>query len=328
MPLNILELNNELLTSIAAHLSVEDLRTFSIVCHRFALIAHDDATWREMLHNAFGVTYKLPEQTWKQQYERKCNDPQNNRICPHLGMVSRKSLQPYISPYNNVMHRPPPQHNCATCGQNHYDSGLCLYIYKGNIRIRCKECAYRFHAMAPNRHGILLRIPVLQMYCFTCSRQLGELRGDETEEHYVDYLLEALTQDSDIGRNQLAKRRQCMFERELHVNEADRKSVLESTPCFYFIDRMWLWAWFLRLCDGKLATSEITNTLLEDESGKLNADARPRGGFTVAFSIVTPRLWNYLVDTYGLSGKAFQSNEIQGPEYAALWKSIDDWKLI
>lgn len=42
---------------------------------------------------------------------------------------------------------------------------LSSLIYEG-----CKECAYRFHAMAPNRHGILLRIPTLQMYCFTCSR--------------------------------------------------------------------------------------------------------------------------------------------------------------
>ncbi|KAI9276767.1 hypothetical protein BDA99DRAFT_494084 [Phascolomyces articulosus] len=327
--MNILEFNNELLTAIAGHLTVEDLKTFSIVCHRFAIIAHDDATWREMLYNTFGVTYKLPKDTWKQQFERKCTDPKDNRICPHLGAVTRQSLEPYKAPYNNVINRKPPQHNCVICAQNHYDSGLCLYIYNGNNRIRCKDCAYKFHAMRPGRHGILLRIPVLQMYCFTCSRQLGESRGDESEEYYVDHLLENLTHDSELGRQQLVKRRQCMFERGLYLTEADRKSVLSATPCFYFVDRMWLWAWFLRLCDGKLAVEPITNKALEDEDGLLNRDARPKGGSTTAFSIVTPKLWNYLVQTYGLSGKAFQSNEIQGrPEYTKLWQSIDDWKLI
>ncbi|KAG2228239.1 hypothetical protein INT45_011031 [Circinella minor] len=308
MPFNILELNNELLTCIAGHLSIDDLKTFSIVCHRFCIIAHDDATWREMLHNEFGVTYKLPDDTWKQQYERKCTDPKDNRICPHLGLVTRKSLEPYKGNYNNVINRAPPQHNCVICAQNHYESGLCLYICKGNNRIRCKDCSYKFHAMQKGRHGILLRIPVLQMYCFTCSRQLGETRGDESEEYYVDQLLENLTHDSDKGREQLTKRRQCLFERGLHITDSDRKSVLSSTPCFYFIDRMWLWAWFLRLCDGKLATEPITNKILEDEKGELNRDARPRGGSTVAFSIVTPRLWNYLVKTYGLVGKSYQSS--------------------
>lgn len=134
--MHLLDFNNELLTAIAGYLSVDDLRTFRTVCRTFYMIAHSDAVWKEMLRNTFGVTYKLPDETWKEMYKRKLEDPKHNRICPHVGWVTGKTLEPYIAPYENVMHRAPQQHNCATCAQNHYEDGLCLYIYKGNTRIR------------------------------------------------------------------------------------------------------------------------------------------------------------------------------------------------
>ncbi|KAI9319689.1 hypothetical protein BX666DRAFT_2131660 [Dichotomocladium elegans] len=322
------DLNNELLTAIAGHLTVKDLDTFSQICHRFHAIGRSDAVWREMLYNGYGIRYKLPEHSWKEQYFRKTEDPSNNKFCPHLSCVTPRTLAPYTAPYDNVMHRPPERHNCSTCGQNHYNSGLTLYIYQGNIRIRCKECAYRFHGMRPNRHGILLRIPTLQMFCFTCNRLLGETRGDASEEHYVDQLLQSLTYDSDIGRQQLLRRRQCMYERHLYDLHADRGYLLRAIPYFYFVNRNWFRPWFLSLCDGRLAKTPIMNEDLEDEDGQLNPLARPREGHPAMFNIVTPALWRYLVDTYGLVGKEFRSDLHMGTEYADLWKSIEDWRLI
>lgn len=157
---------------------------------------------------------------------------------------------------------------------------------------------------------------------------MGESRGDPSEAHYVDLLLNALTHDSDVGREALERKRQCMIERQLYQEEADRASVLLSKPCYYLIDRTWLCSWFLRLCDGKIGSGPVTNKGLEDEQGRLNPDARPRGAFSGGFSIVTPHLWEYLVKTYGLSGKAHCSTDIQGPEYVGLRQAIENWKLI
>lgn len=42
---------------------------------------------------------------------------------------------------------------------------LILYIYKKG----CKDCAYTYHK-AVEGHGILIRMNVLQMYCFDCKR--------------------------------------------------------------------------------------------------------------------------------------------------------------
>ncbi|ORZ07836.1 hypothetical protein BCR42DRAFT_148700 [Absidia repens] len=164
------ELNNELLTAVAGHLNLDDLKSFSQVCHRFMLVAHSDAVWKESLFNNYGVTYKLPEESWKEMYSKKTEDPHDNRICPHVGHVTGKSLAPYVSRYQQILNWLPKNLNCGTCGSNQAEQGLCLYIWQGNIRLRCRDCAYRFHTAAPDRHGILFRTNVLQMFCFTCSR--------------------------------------------------------------------------------------------------------------------------------------------------------------
>lgn len=197
--MNILEFNNELLTCIAGHLPIEDLHTFSLVCHRFAIIAHSDSVWKEQVYNNFGITYKLPEETWKTMYNKKVEDSNDNRLCPHVGYVDSEELAPYVKRYQQILNWLPKNLNCGTCGSNQAEQGLCLYIWKGNIRLRkfylliyvyiliygcwllillllywlilgCRDCAYRFHSAEPNRHGILFRTNVLQMFCFVCNR--------------------------------------------------------------------------------------------------------------------------------------------------------------
>lgn len=107
----------------------------------------------------------------------------------------------------------------------------------------------------------------------------------------------------------MERRQQCIRERSLYAEQADRKSV--SKEKYYFVERLWLLTWFLRLCDGKIGEGPIANDALEDPErpGKLNHHARPRGNFKGGFSIVTPFLWDYLVNTYGLAGKTYTSGK-------------------
>ncbi|KAG2195395.1 hypothetical protein INT46_005553 [Mucor plumbeus] len=322
------ELNNELLITIAGHLPQDDLKTFSFVCHKFLLVAHSDVVWKERLYNHFGITYKLPTENWKDMYARKTTDPQNSKMCPHVGHVTGKILEPYATKYQQVLNWLEKNLNCTVCGANCKDTGLCLYVWKGNVRNRCKDCAYTYHK-AVEGHGILIRMNVLQMYCFDCKRLLGETRGDSSEAHYVDLLLKTLTHDSDKGKEAMARRSQCMEERQLYSEHADRASVVSDGKRYYFIERIWLISWFLRLCDGKIGTGPIANHELEDpeREGRLNPNSRPRGNFKGGFSVVTPFLWNYLVETYGLSGLSYTSDDTTGPEYCGLNESIVNWRL-
>ncbi|KAG1419222.1 hypothetical protein G6F58_004716 [Rhizopus delemar] len=260
-------------------------------------------------------------------YERKSEDPNDCKICPHVGCVDGNTLKPYAAKYQQVLNWLPKNLNCATCGTNCKDTGLCLYIWKGNVRNRCKDCAYTFHKSVEG-HGILIRMNVLQLYCFVCNRLLGETRGDKSEAHYVDLLLQTLTYDSVQGKQALQRRNQCMKERELYREQADRYSVYIGEK-YYFVDRMWMCSWFLHLCDGKLGEGPVTNDGLEDPDvpGRLNPASRPRGSFRGGFSIVTPTLWEYLVNTYGLIGGTYTSDDTTGPDYEPLNNSIVEWRL-
>ncbi|KAI7866580.1 hypothetical protein BDF14DRAFT_812742 [Spinellus fusiger] len=165
------------------------------------------------------------------------------------------------------------------------------------------------------------------MFCFVCSRLLGETRGDPSEAHFVHQWLQYMTRDSDLGCQSLRQKEQCLRERKLYTEEADRACVLESKPFYYFVDRIWLTTWFLRICDGDIGKGPIPNGTLAGPEGRLNPEARPRGNFTGGFSIVTPSLWEYLVATYGLTGDVYTSDDITGPEYYDLRQSIEDWRL-
>ncbi|ORX50881.1 hypothetical protein DM01DRAFT_1408875 [Hesseltinella vesiculosa] len=326
--MNALELGNELLTCIAGHLALKDLAEFGTVCRRFHSIIQDDTVWREALANQYGIRYKLPHQSWRDTYLKKEQDPHDNRLCPHLSNVDSAALAPYVKKYQAVLNWLPKNVNCATCGMNEYERGACLYVWEGNVRLRCRDCSYRFHNAEPGRQGILIRINVLQLFCFNCSRLLGETRGDESEAYYVNHLLEILTNGSELGREALRQKQQCMDERIMQRELVDRLYILNQP--YFLVERVWLCSWFLRLCDGKIGQGPVNNLPLaiSEEDDTLDPSARPKGNFVGGFGIITPELWYYLTDTYGLVGSTYTSDDIQGAEYDDLRQAIIDWRLI
>lgn len=144
--------------------------------------------------------------------------------------------------------------------------------------------------------------------------QLGETRGDPSEAYYVNSLLEQITRDSELGQQAMEQKKQCIYERKLHREETDRACILKCEPHYYLIERVWLCSWFLRLCDGKIGVGPINNRPLaiSPTDDTLNPKAKPKGNFSGGFGICSYKLWHYLVDTYGLEGRAYTSgNKIQ-----------------
>lgn len=148
----------------------------------------------------------------------------------------------------------------------------------------------------------------------------------------------------------MKKRRRCLAEREMYYTEADKRSVLRGEK-YYFIDRLWMTKWFLSLCDGRIAEEKVTNQHLTDERGHFCHGARPNGSFTGGFSIVSPTLWEYLCDEYGVEGGTFTSgmhfydfinkcilqysksnaiiyaDDIQDPVYDELRNALERWGI-
>ncbi|ORZ02902.1 hypothetical protein BCR43DRAFT_559731 [Syncephalastrum racemosum] len=328
MPASLIDLSFELLVILGGFLGDQDCEEFSKAYSPFKTVAQSDDLWRERLRIQFGVEYKAPTDTWKQQYLYKVDDPEHNKICPHVGCISSRDIEPYSVPFNNVINRLPEKHNCTTCAKNSYQASLTLYVYKGNLRIRCQECAYKFHKMRPKKHGILVRINTLQLFCFTCNRKLGDNRGHYSEMHYIDMLYRSLTKGTEKGRLAYERKQRVLNEWDMYMHDADRLEVVKDKD-FYLVERPWMRRWFLGLCDGKLTEGPINNAHLADfeDETKLKVTAVPQGAISDEFSVVTPALWNYLVKAYGSVGPTFHAKDTLTAEYDPMWQAIAKWKI-
>ncbi|CAO3660369.1 unnamed protein product [Umbelopsis ramanniana] len=319
------ELSEELLINVIGFLDDENNLSLSQTSKHFLNLCGNESAWKLMVLRQFGVSYKVPDETWKEMYERCKDDPRHNRICPHLSFITPKVVQRHYSArYQAAIESKTPL-VCMAC-RKHDESSLCFYMWPGRTRVYCKECCYRYHALEKARHGILVRINMLQLYCYTCSRILGETRGDPSESQYVDNLLETLTEGCEKGKQEMKKRRRCLAEREMYYNEVDKLTVLRAEK-YYFIDRLWMTKWFLSLCDGRIAEEKVTNQHLTDEDGRFSHIARPNGSFTGGFSIVSPSLWEYLSTAYGVIGGTFTSDDIQDPVYNELRTALQRWGI-
>ncbi|CAM0138212.1 hypothetical protein VKS41_001453 [Umbelopsis sp. WA50703] len=319
------ELSEELLINIIGFLNDEEMLPFGQTCRQFRQLSSNESVWKLMVLRQFGVSYKVQEESWKDMYERCKDDPRHNRICPHLSFISPRIVQRHYAHRYQAAIESKTKLTCNACGK-HDESSLCFYMWPGRTRVYCKECCYRYHAAEKARHGILIRINMLQLYCFTCSRILGETRGDPSEAQYIDNLLETLTEGSEKGKLEMKKRRRCLAEREMYYNEVDKLCVLRADQ-YYFIDRLWMTKWFLSLCDGRIAEEKVTNQHLTSDGGRFSHEARPNGSFSGGFSIVSPTLWHYLAEEYGIEGGTFTSDDIMDAEYDELRHALEHWGI-
>ncbi|KAH8552339.1 hypothetical protein BGW37DRAFT_414524, partial [Umbelopsis sp. PMI_123] len=81
-------LSLEILLFIAKHLDYLSLVRLSATSKRLSSLIQDDMLFKELLLHDYGVSYKAPDESWRQQYENKWSDTSGRRICPHLSSVT------------------------------------------------------------------------------------------------------------------------------------------------------------------------------------------------------------------------------------------------
>jgi hypothetical protein len=81
-------LSLEVLLFIASYLDYLSLIRLAATSKRLSLVLKDDMLFKEMLFLDYGVSYKSPDETWREQYVNKWSDISGRRICPHLSSVT------------------------------------------------------------------------------------------------------------------------------------------------------------------------------------------------------------------------------------------------
>ncbi|KAI9308494.1 hypothetical protein BJ944DRAFT_260155 [Cunninghamella echinulata] len=144
----------------------------------------------------------------------------------------------------------------------------------------------------------------------------------------TEILPDTETQDNNIeNQEDIEKRRKA--EQLLYIQELRQE---DMSLKHYLVEKSWGRAWMMfRTREGSPSPGPITNNKLARSNGTLDPNIRiPMDKFRPApethADIVSEKLWKYLEKTYGVQGKAYSEDDMEGPEYARLRICVDDFK--
>lgn len=152
------ELSEELLINVIGFLDDENNLSLSQTSKHFLNLCGNESAWKLMVLRQFGVSYKVPDETWKEMYDRCKDDPRHNRICPHLSFITPKVVQRHYSArYQAAIESKTPL-VCMAC-RKHDESSLCFYMWPGRTRVCKLSAPYgTIYLLLPNmiKYGVLI----------------------------------------------------------------------------------------------------------------------------------------------------------------------------
>lgn len=69
--MNIIDLGNDILSSIIIKCNIEDFCNLYVICQKFKTIIDDDYLWKEKFTRDYRDIHKLNDESWKQYYKRR-----------------------------------------------------------------------------------------------------------------------------------------------------------------------------------------------------------------------------------------------------------------
>lgn len=134
-------LSLEVLLFIAGHLDYLSLIRLAATSKRMSLVLKDDMMFKQMLFINYGVSYKAPDETWREQYEKKWSDTSGRRICPHLSSVTDDILLEKADTFKAAQEH---KSLCSKCSMSQFpnlmlvmekiDHDVCEYSLRTSVR--------------------------------------------------------------------------------------------------------------------------------------------------------------------------------------------------
>ncbi|KAI8097018.1 uncharacterized protein BX664DRAFT_325413 [Halteromyces radiatus] len=334
------QLTPDILLHITEYLDIKSVFALSMSCKSLSSLISDERVLRRLVKSDYKITYKDPSLTWRQLYQQL----QRHQIslCPHLGAIPNELAKSKQQLSANHLQQPSP---CDSCQINKV---TFLSLHPASDKQVCRSCASKEEGPS----AVQYNLDTQSLYCFKCSRQVGGDGTNENEKYKASITLDQLKVEpvsstpSDVTKgtttdttiaitnhhdqqeqenlDQRRKTEQMLYVQELRQEDMSLKH--------YLVEKSWGRAWMLfRTREGSPAPGQITNNKLTRSNGTLDPNIRIpidkyRPSPETHADIVSQNLWSYLEKTYGVQGKAYSEDDLQGPEYARLRMCVDDFK--
>ncbi|CAM0141206.1 unnamed protein product [Umbelopsis sp. WA50703] len=315
-------LSQEVLLMVARQLDYLSLIRLGAASRRFHTVLNDDMLFKELLVLDYGVSYKSPDETWKEQYQQKWSDTSGRRICPHLSSVTDDILLEKAETFKSAQES---SASCSKCSMSQFPN-LMLVMEEMEKDVLCRHCLSDYinerKAQGSNL-GIYLDMSTLRLRCFLCRMRrtpLGGFGSDRSEQYKCELILEVLIAGTDAGKEKVDLILKRKKEREMYVGQQDE---LANTPFKQvkcnLVDAQWMGRFHLFIYGGYPSPGRITNRTLIRRNGNVIPDLKLYGEDV---ALVTETFWNHLAQEYGVDGRAVTEDDLQGKDYASLRQKI------
>ncbi|KAI8070918.1 hypothetical protein BC940DRAFT_294752 [Gongronella butleri] len=363
-PVTLDKLTPDLLLHIAQFLDVRTILNLSLTCKQLSSLVNDEHLFRRLVERDYHLTYKATANTWRAVYqgqpENICphlgpvpeplppalHHPQKHANCDvcHTAPVSFLSLDP--EKHNQV---------CTVCAQKqqqrhrvnavteraavlyNFDAGG-LYCFQclrpvgkqdDNINERDKT-ARLLEQLTPTLPNGTIDDASSPPSSASASSALPSASASSSSTSITQHTtttaqksLKAAAPSAD----DIAERRKIE-----HFRYIQELRLEDMSLTHYLIEKTWSRNWMMfRTRDGVAPPGPITNYKLARNNGQLDPELRlPFDKYRPApethADIISEQLWTFLVDTYGLEGRAYTEDELVGPEYARLRECVNEYK--
>ncbi|ORX60454.1 hypothetical protein DM01DRAFT_1404719 [Hesseltinella vesiculosa] len=322
------QLTPDLLLHIAQYLDIKSILQLSMTCKRLSTLVNDEHLFRRLVERDYQLTYKAATNTWRSLYKLAPMD-----ICPHLGSLPETFPQDKQHPQRH-----------ATCDLCQQPSVTYLSLTSLDKQM-CQACVSKLkdNQQLQGTCSVMYNMDGQNLYCFECSRAVGKENSDMNEREKAKQLLDQLQPPTNgLANSPLPKPttkaaptddpQDVQRRKAEHIRYIQELRLEDMAIKHYLVEKNWSRNWMMfRTREGTPPPGPIANYRLAKNNGQLDPELRvPYDKYRPApethADIISERLWTFLVDTYGLEGRAYSEDMLVGPDYARLRECVNEYK--
>ncbi|CAO3622811.1 unnamed protein product [Cunninghamella blakesleeana] len=358
-------LTPDILLHITQYIDIKTILALSLTCKTFSTLVKDERVLKRLVDCDYNIRYKHPDITWQQLYNQLQQHQISlcthlSDIPSSLSTSKQELVKKFVNtkPLCDSCHKntciylslnnSSDKQVCRSCSAKEEGPSSVQYNLEA-VHLYCFKCSRQVGGKSSNENekhkvkSILenlgieangninnIEISTNNNETSTQQKSSSSLNNEPIESNAStpeETTTEVITATENENLDEIEKRRKS--EQLLYIQELRQE---DMTLKHYLVEKSWGRAWMLfRTREGSPPPGPITNNKLARSNGTLDPNIRiPMDKFRPSpethADIISERLWKYLEKEYGVQGKAYSEDDMEGPEYARLRICVDDFK--